>query len=707
MEDFEYNGARLAQPRFRADRDMPISSPSRTRSMATGAIAFLGFVLVAIVQSWPLVLNLGTQLTGSPGGDTGAYVWNTWVFSHELRVDRNPLTTSMVLPLDGPTDLSLHNYTLFADILAAPLLPWLGVVTSFNLTFLFNVALAGWCMFLLAKSVTGRPLESWIAGALFACSPFIVARSTAHFSLVAAAALPLFVLCFLRAWRLRRVRDGVAAGAVMAWAAASDPYYGVYCVMLAVLLIIGQLVVAHVTRGDADRWSPAIRVSTNILIGLTTLVILAIYLNPGSMRIGPLSVSMRSLYSPVMLLTLLVGFRLWLGLRIQVHARKVEDLSGLIRTAAIAGVTLIALLSPPLYALGIRAFEGQLVSPPVLWRSSAPGVDLLAFFLPNPNHVLTPQWLVDWIAGQPGGFHEQVSSFTVVALGVVLLASAGRTWHPGRMWVAMAVTFGVLALGPFLRVAGLETLVPTPWAFLRYVPGISEARMPPRFAVVAMLGFCVLFAEALVALGRRWEGRRLATLAAVVVLLAAELLPVSRILYSARIPMVYQVIAEDARPIRVLNLPFGILDGLSGMGNFTAASQFFQTAHGKPIIGGYLSRVPEQTKDYYRKIPTVAALLALSEGRSLTPEEHSAAIEHAGDFLRAAQLGYVVIDPARASPELKRFAVEVLQLTLVTQGEGLELWSAGRTPVAPERPCEPLHITRRGSEPSGPDGCGP
>ena len=43
-----------------------------------------GYAAVAIVFSWPLVLHLGTALTGGPGGDTGVYVWNQWVFRHEL-----------------------------------------------------------------------------------------------------------------------------------------------------------------------------------------------------------------------------------------------------------------------------------------------------------------------------------------------------------------------------------------------------------------------------------------------------------------------------------------------------------------------------------------------------------------------------------------------------------------------------------------------
>jgi hypothetical protein len=230
--------------------------------------------------------------------------------------------------------------------------------------------------------------------------------------------------------------------------------------------------------------------------------------------------------------------------------------------------------------------------------------------------------------------------------------------------------------------------------------------MPPRFAVVAMVGFCMLFAQALVAVGRRYEGRRKIILAAVAVLLIVELSPVPRTLYPAGIPAVYQTIAKDARPVRVLQLPFGIMDGLSALGYSSAASQFFQTAHGKELVGGYLSRVSSSTKDFYQSLPTADALLTLSEGRPLTAAESSLAVDMAEDFLRTAQLGYVVIDSARVSPELRRFAVHALRLTPVMQAEGLELWAPGSLPLSADRPCDRERIEARSSS-LGSGGCTP
>jgi len=637
----------------------------------------MSFLALAVLQSWPLPLHLGTQLTGSPSGDTGAYVWNTWVFAHELLADhRVPLSTLMILPLDGLTDLSLHNYTLFADLLAVPLQPLFGVVMTFNLIYLLSVALAGFGMFLLARRVTGGVVESWIAGALFACSPFLVARSTAHFSLVAAAPLPFFLLAFERTWHTRRVRDALITGVVVAWAAGSDPYYAVYCVMLAAGIVAARLVTVRPAGSTAvnARFLPAVA-STAIVIWIG-LVVGIHFIGGGSVRVGNVLVSMRTLYTPMLVLTLLVAIRLWCVLPVRVGIRNVIPWFTMVRVAAIATAALVVLMAPQLLALGLLAVQGKFVNAPVLWRSSAPGVDALAFFLPNPNHPLAPQALIDWITRQPGGYAEQVASLSFVGVAVVLLAYYFARFRPGRLWLGITIGFGLLALGPFIRVAGVDTFIPTPWTLLRYLPGVAAARMPPRFAVVALVGFAVVLAQALVALTRRYPQRRRHLLAAVGLALGFELFPVPRTLYSAEVPAVYRMIAADPRPVRVLDLPFGVRDGLSSLGNFNPASLYFQTAHGKELVGGYLSRVSTSTKEFYCRIPTLSALMALSEGLPQTPRQLDEARRTAGRFLRRARVGYVVMDRSQMKPELRAFAVEALGLTKIADADGFELWIA-------------------------------
>ena len=185
----------------------------------------------------------------------------------------------------------------------------------------------------------------------------------------------------------------------------------------------------------------------------------------------------------------------------------------------------------------------------------------------------------------------------------------------------------------------------------------------------------VLLGQALAHLGRRYPS------AAVTILLADVRAPGDRARaraadpVSAGIPALYQTIARDPRPqIRVLELPVGVRDGTSSMGDFSARTQYFQSAHGKAIIGGYLSRVSPRRRLDVRRTPVLNALVALSEGQALTPEQDAAAHDRADEFLRRSRLGYVVIDETRASPALVAFASDLLGLTLVSREGPMSLY---------------------------------
>ena len=123
--------------------------------------ALLGYAAISVVFTWPLVTHFGTHLTGSPAGDTGIYVWNQWVFQHELLENhRSPYFTDKIFSLSGRANLSLHNYTAFQDLAALPFINWRGVFATFNLVYLMMTVLTAYATFLLARQVTGATVEA-------------------------------------------------------------------------------------------------------------------------------------------------------------------------------------------------------------------------------------------------------------------------------------------------------------------------------------------------------------------------------------------------------------------------------------------------------------------------------------------------------------------------------------------------------------------
>jgi hypothetical protein len=222
-----------------------------------------------------------------------------------------------------------------------------------------------------------------------------------------------------------------------------------------------------------------------------------------------------------------------------------------------------------------------------------------------------------------------------------------------------------------------------PWALLRYVPVVSAARMPGRFAIVLMMAFAIVFALSLRHVRERLGDRRGLVLAAVAALLAFELAPLPRRLYAAPIPEIYRIIAGDPRDVRVMGIPLGIVDGEGGEGLYDASSQYYQTFHQKPIVGGGLSRISMRQRQRQRMFPVIRLLLRASEGRELNRREIVRARRAAPGFIRRSRLGYVVIDTRAASPELRDLTIDILDLEKIAESDGRELYRPRGTEVSP------------------------
>jgi hypothetical protein len=637
----------------------------------------LGYVCVALVFAWPLLIQLGEALPGPVGGDTGVYVWNLWVFRHEIAEHgRFPFFTSEILALNAGAPLVLHNYTSLANVIAFPLLPLLGTVATFNLLLIASGVVSAFAAFVLFRRLSGDTVAAWLGGLLFGFSPFMTARSLGHFSLVQAAALPAFALALDRVRERPTTGRAAVAGALVAVAFLCDPYYAVYCLLMAVYSAIWMAVT--VERGMARAAPATLRIAINVAIMCVGGLVLGIILRGGG-RIDfmGIRVSMTRLYTPVLLLTVLVAVRAWMALRPRI-AWMPAPLQPHVRTAAVAAATCVLVLSPVLTVMASQLGERQWIAPRTFWRSSPSGLDLLAFLVPNPTSAWLGWVASGWLSTQAGGFIENVGAIPWTVTFVVAIAILYGGLRLPRYWVVFTAGAFVLALGPFVHVAGLQTHVPTPWALLRYLPVIGAARMPTRMAVLLMLGAAALLTFAVSTLRARsrqpWAP---ATLIGCFLLL--ELIPAPREVHPLRIPAFYHRIAADPRPVRVLTLPFGLRDGTSSYGNFFASTQFYQTVHEKGLLGGYLSRLPSRGIEPYRSVHRLNVLMELSAGRSVSPERLERGIERAHLYPPRLNVGYVVMHTDRVSPQLRTFARAAFDLEFVTAGEGQELY---RTPLA-------------------------
>ena len=635
----------------------------------------LSYMLLAVGMTWPLALHLRTHLLGDPTGDTGVYVWNVWIFRHEiLRHAHLPFSTQHIFGFTGGADFALHNYAPLAGLVGAALIAPLGLVGTFNTLMIAAIAASGCGAFVLARHLGLSRGAAWAAGALFMAAPCLTARQTAHFSLVLAAPLPLFLWALLRTIDSMKARDAILVGIFCAAATYCDAYYGIYCGVMGIAVLFVHFVSVE-TCPSASSFRRLIAIDA--LIGLISLAIAwQILTDPTDIVLAGVTIGLDTLYTPMLALSGLIVVRAWMVHRPVV---RIDDPDGRLRPLArlggVAVTVALSLLAPVLVGIALRIWTGRLPATEIFWRSSPRGVDLLSYLVPNPNHPLfgdvTRPWL---LPDRPDAFPEFVGSFSLVALLVIAVAAWRRALPWG--WTAFTGFFAWLSFGPFLHVGGINTYIPGPWTFLRYLPVIGMARSPSRFAIVAALGISLLFGFAVHAWLRRPRSFVTGQLAMglMAASLAFELVAAPRHLYSAAVPEVYKLIAttndEDGR---LLDLPTGVRDGTTSIGDFNASSQYFQTTHRRKLIGGYLSRVSNRRRDEDLQSPVLRALFALGEGRDVSPDWRNAAADSRNAFLARSCVRYVIVNKRRTTATLRRFVVEALRLTSIHEDADYEL----------------------------------
>lgn len=630
---------------------------------ARAAALIVLFGALAVLLTWPLATTLGTHVPGKAADDNVNFLWNLWWMREALATGVSPLHSDLLFAPFG-VDLVLHTHSALNALTAATLLSRLTIVEAQNLLLIASIALNGFCAFLLARQRTLQIVPAIVAGVYFAAAPYFAGHLLGHFNLVSAWCLPLFALAFLPALDRRGAGRAIVAGLVFAVSAYVDYYYTVYLAGFAVTVLIWRLFDARLTR---DWRSPSTldKVFGAMLIATVALAIWSAVSGGTVIDVGPWSISMRSgfnLRAFAWILAIVLVVRL---LRPRLRVRLIEaesvrrDLTGVATMVAVAAVA-----TAPLWIAAARlVFAGDYRAPARLWRSSTEGIDLVSLVAGNPFH---PWWRStgEWIYATLGMSTIESTAWLGVAAVVFLLWR--RDWlrvPSARLWVAVAIVFFVWACGPWLQVAGQNTGLMLPETLLHYVPIVSNARIPGRAMVMVYLAVGMLLALALATERRRTMAAVWLTVAVLVDFISAP-----THLYRLEVPGVYRQLA--ALPSGgVWEFPFGVGDGFGERGALDNATMYYQTVHGKPLVGGFVARLPPRLLAAYEDAPGVREVLALSEGRTLADDERARAVESVRAFMRAHNIRYVVVNLSTASPALQAFA-DALSLRVIAEGDG-------------------------------------
>jgi hypothetical protein len=193
-----------------------------------------------------------SHFPGAPGEwsqDVWQQVWNVWWVREALVVRHtNPYTTGMLFYPQGAS-LYLHSLNLPLGLIGMVLLPFVDLVTAYNLLTLLLLVLPAYGVFLLARHAVGPGrgtiAAALVAGSMVLCSPHrLVNMRGAQLAILSDYGVPLILLAVLIALERRTWRMAALAAGAMLLAGLSKWYHLFHAFIALAPLLLWHAVVA-------------------------------------------------------------------------------------------------------------------------------------------------------------------------------------------------------------------------------------------------------------------------------------------------------------------------------------------------------------------------------------------------------------------------------------------------------------------------------
>jgi hypothetical protein len=633
-----------------------------------------GGAALPLLWMYPLLGDAGARILG-PEGDNLTNVWNCWWMRYALGSSSADFFYCPLIFVPWGTSLVLHTHTALPAFVAATLLAPLPVVAAQNVVIWAGLAGNAAAMFVLARRTTRDTYASTAAALTFAVSPFVTTHLLGHWNLIHLWPLPLIALVFPRALDAPpRWRFAVLSGAVLTASVYTDYYVAVYACVLVVGIAADRLLAVAASIRPSVRRSPVILFG--VLAAMSFLAAAVITATGGlDTNVGGVHVSARTSTNPLRLGWIAVLLALFSALRPRLRIRvRSERPSIVMRALAITATTVVAGALPLLPHVGRLLSSGDYAAPSYTWRSGPRGIDLLTIVLGHPYHLL-------W-GGHVRGTYDSLELDPIEQVGwigfvpiLLSIYAVRRAPASAARWAVLAGAAFVWTLGPFLRIAGVDTGLPLPQVFQQFIPLLSNARIPGRAMALVILSVAML-----VGIGTcEWRKQRRAHSRALVgagvcLAILMELWPATHPTLHLRVPGIYSSLSS-LEPGALLEVPLGVRDGFGELGRLDHEALFHQTAHQRPMFGGFVARLSPRLRARYATEPILSSLLKLSSGESISPAAIDRDKAVSAARLREWEVSVIVVRKEGASPELIRYVRDVLGARPIAQDETRELYA--------------------------------
>jgi hypothetical protein len=607
--------------------------------------ALVGFVLLSLLLTWPLLLHLTTHVPGD-GIDDPALAWNLWWIKFAA-VDRQLSLFDcrwMFYPIG--INLAFYTLTVLNGVLSVPLQTAGSVILANNLILLSSFVLSGYGAFLLARAVQRRPQAGFWpafgAGIVYAfASSKLFYAALGQANIASSQWIPFCALYLVRLGRAgtrrQALRDGALAGLFLALQLWSEMTFASF-----LLILVGLFSV---------RWGMDARAAARGRVWLTP--------RPGGLAALAVIAALSALPLLAAMLPDLRAEGDFFGSGGGFADIFSADLAGFVRPTQ-----LHPLLGAAARAAAFPHDKGQHIYP---------GFATLALALVGAWRGQRRREMRFWALA--------ALAFFLLALGPTLRIAGHDTGLPGP--------FALLARLPFFNGN-------------RY-PSRFSVMLMLSLAVLAAEGLALLVGHRnRMSAKTRISGRTAGALigGSLLLILFEHLsapLPLTNL---AHMPAVYQDVAAAPGDFTLLELPLGWRNGARVLGKQDALimkQQWYQTMHHKRLLGGNTSRNPAFKFQYFSQAPVLSTLIALTNAadqpaherlRSLfaDPTAWQELLAHdrraAPAVLHQFDIRFITVHEAYAPPALITYVESVLPVSLLAARDGVRLYAVTNTEAA-------------------------
>ncbi|MFA5109579.1 MAG: hypothetical protein WC458_03475 [Patescibacteria group bacterium] len=283
-------------------------------------------------------------------------------------------------------------------------------------------------------------------------------------------------------------------------------------------------------------------------------------------------------------------------------------------------------------------------------------IEQVSLYSPDIRSFFTPSFLNTFYGNSLQTYYQTIvphNSLVYIGYLLILLTILGYCVNHREkakfslgFWRLLSIFFIFVSLGPILFVGG-RSITPLPYQLLYFLPFLKGILVPSRLIIFFIFSLIIPASYGLKILIDKIKSRffRITIIMGVIGLILFEYSSLPLPLLDTNIPEFYKKLAVEESNYTILELPFALSTSFYTLGDINSSSklEYFQSVHHKPILGGYVSRVPNYVHNYYHQLTGLQSAISPSEPMNTkTISLEKAQVKKNFSDLK---IGYIIIHP--------------------------------------------------------------